>query len=114
MTARSVTFSVLPIWVQVWGLPFDLINEEAAWDIGKGLGHVVEVDNKTFSLEQACFIRIRVEIPLHKPIRWGGYVLSPEGDRVRVGFKYERMVGLCYQCGLFGHDAKQCPTPRDQ
>ena len=87
---------------------------EAAWDIGKGLGYVVEVDNKTFSSEQARFIRIRVEIPLHKPIRRGGYVLSPEGDRVRVGFKYERMVGLCYQCGLFGHDAKECPTPRDQ
>nr|POE51941.1 uncharacterized protein CFP56_75213 [Quercus suber] len=114
MTARSVTFSVLPIWVQVWGLPFDLINEEAAWDIGKGLGHVVEVDNKTFSSEQARFIRIRVEILLHKPIRRGGYVLSPEGDRVRVGFKYERMVGLCYQCGLFGHDAKECPNPKDQ
>uniref|UniRef100_A0A7N2LH75 Pentatricopeptide repeat-containing protein n=1 Tax=Quercus lobata TaxID=97700 RepID=A0A7N2LH75_QUELO len=68
------------------------INEEAAWDIGKGLGHVVEVYNKTFSSEQARFIRIRVEIPLHKPIRRGGYVLNPERDRVRVGFKYERMA----------------------
>ena len=114
MTARSVTFLVLPIWVQVWGLPFDLINEEVAWDISKGLGHVVEVDNKTFSSEQARFVGIHVEIPLHKPIRQGGYVLSLEGDRVRVGFKYERMVGLCYQCGLFSHDAKECPTPRDQ
>ena len=100
MTARSVTFLVLPIWVQVWGLPFDLINEEVAWDISKGLGHVVEVDNKTFSSEQAHFVRIHVEIPLHKPIRRGGHVLNPEGDQVRVGFQYERMVGLCYQCGF--------------
>ena len=44
MTARSVSFSVISIWVQVWGLPFDLINEEAGMDIRKGLGHVVEVD----------------------------------------------------------------------
>ena len=112
MTERLVTFSMLLIWVQVWGLPFDLINEEAAWDIGKGLGHVVEVDNKTFLSKQARFIQICVEIPLHKPIWRGGYVLSPEGDRVRVGFKYERTVGLCYQCGLFGHDAKEFPTLR--
>nr|XP_023884581.1 uncharacterized protein LOC111996812 [Quercus suber] len=29
MTARTVTFTGLPIWVQIWGLPFDLINAEA-------------------------------------------------------------------------------------
>lgn len=64
MIATSVTFSILPIWVQLWGLPFDLINEEAGWEIGKGLGYVVEVDNKTFISDQARFIRIRVELPL--------------------------------------------------
>ena len=48
MTANSVTFLAIPIWVQVWGLPFDLMNGEAGWEIGKGLGHVVEVDKKTF------------------------------------------------------------------
>ena len=48
MTANSVIFSVLPIWVQVWGLLFDLMNEEASWEIGKGMGHVVEVGKKTF------------------------------------------------------------------
>ena len=89
MTANSVTFSTLPIWVQVWSLPFDLINEEAGWEIGKGLGHVYKVDNKTFPSDQACFIRIRVGIPLEKLIHRGGWVANPEGDQVRVGFKYE-------------------------
>jgi len=28
MMARLVTFTGLPIWVQIWGLPFDLINAE--------------------------------------------------------------------------------------
>lgn len=100
--------------MQIWGLPFDLINEEAAWDIGKGLGQVIEVDSKIFTSEQARFIRIRVEIPLDKPIRRGGWVASPEGERVRVGFKYERLVGLCYKCGIFGHELKECPTQSAQ
>ena len=108
MTANSVTFSTLPIWVQVWGLPFDLINEEAGWEIGKGFGHVYEVDNKTFLSDQARFIRIRVGLSLNKPIRRGGWIANPEGDRVRVGFKYERLVGFCYQCGLLGHEMKDC------
>ena len=65
-------------------------------DIGSGLGEVLDVDLKVFSFDQACFIRVRVELPLDKPLRRGGVVASPEGDKVCIGFKYECLVGLCY------------------
>ena len=113
MTAASVTFQTLPIWIQIWGLPFDLLTEETGRDIGNGIGKVVEIDATAFTTDQARFIRIRLEVPLDKPIRRGGVVLSPEGDKLRVGFKYERLTGLCYNCGILGHEAKDCSTPRD-
>lgn len=69
MTARSVTFTHLLFWVQVWGVPFDLITEEAAQDIGRGLGKVIEVDCKALKTDQARFLRIKVEVPLDKPLR---------------------------------------------
>ena len=113
MTATSVRFSSMPMWVQVWGLPFDLLVEEVGRDIGSGLGEVLKVDFKAFSSDQARFIKVRVELPLDKPLRRGGVVVSIEGDKVCIGFKYERLVGLCYQCGQIDHEVKECSVPRD-
>ena len=112
MTVASVYFTSIPIWVQVWGLPFDLLSEEVGRDIGNGLGKVVEVDLNAISSNQARFLRVRVELPLEahflrvrvelplkKPLRRGGIIASLEGDKVCIGFKYERLVGLYFKCG---------------
>ncbi|KAK7821923.1 uncharacterized protein CFP56_037224 [Quercus suber] len=100
MTTFSVNFLRIPIWVQVWGLPFDLINEEAGRDISSGIGQVVTVDYKAISSNQACFLRVRVEMPLDKPIR--------RGAPIWVAFQYEYLLGLCFNCGFLGHKAKAC------
>ncbi|XP_050255244.1 uncharacterized protein At4g02000-like [Quercus robur] len=92
----------------MWGLPFDLLNEEAAWDIGKGLETVVAIDKTAFASEQASFLRIRVDIPVSLPLRRGDPVISSEGDRVWIAFKYERINGLCFSCGRLGHEMKTC------
>ncbi|KAK7860216.1 hypothetical protein CFP56_042125 [Quercus suber] len=48
-------------------------------------------------------------MPIDKPIQRGAPVLSPEGDQVWVAFQYERLLGLCFHCGLLGHESKsQC------
>ena len=60
----------------MWGLPFDPINEEAESDIGRSIGELVEVDYKSFSSDQSRFLWIRVEVPLDKPLRRGGPVIS--------------------------------------
>ena len=56
MTAFTVKFLTILMWVQVWGLPFDLINEEAGRDIGQGIGRVNEVDCKAIISDQARFL----------------------------------------------------------
>ena len=82
MMAWSVNFTGLPIWVQVWGLPCNLINDEAGLEVGKSLGHVIEVDYKALTTNQARFLRVRVVLSLDKPIRRGGPVVNPKGDKV--------------------------------
>ena len=87
-----------------------MINEEAGRDIGRGIGRVIEVDCKAIAADQAKFLRAIVDMPLDKPIHRGAPVLNPEGDTVWVAFQYERLLGLCFQCGLLGHEAKVCST----
>ena len=85
----TVDFKYVPIWVQVWGLPFDLINEDAGKDIGGGIERVLEVDCNAIAVDQARFLRIRVELPLDKPIWRGAPMLSSEGVKVQITFQYE-------------------------
>ena len=47
-------------------------------------------------------------MPLDKPVCRRALVLNPEGDTVWVAFQYERLLGLCFRCGLLGHEAKVC------
>lgn len=63
-------------------------------------------------MEQPSFIKIYVEVPLDKPIQRGGIVSSLKGDKIKIGFKYELLVGLCFHCGLFIHEAKKYKKPR--
>ena len=49
MIATSVRFTSMPMWVQVWSLPFDLLLKEMGRDIGSGLGEVLEFYLKAFS-----------------------------------------------------------------
>ena len=113
MTVNKVTFNC-PLWVQVWGLPFDLFSEEVGQASGKGLGRVVEVDWKGSNSDQAQFLLIPIEIPLDKPLRRGSQIMNPEGDVLWLPFRYERMVSFSFKCGRIGHEAKHYEEPWDE
>lgn len=58
------------------------------------------------------FLRARVLVNVTKPIWFGCWLQRPEQERVWIYFKYERLQGLCYSCGNFGHESKHCSIPR--
>lgn len=91
-------------------MPFDLINEDAGMDIGRGLGRVMEVDCKAMALDQAHFLCIQTKIALDKPFRRGGLMVSPKSDKVIVSFKFEILVGLCFNYERLEHEPKGCTT----
>lgn len=98
LTAANIIFSHSPFWVQVWGVPFELMTEDTRRDIGNKMGNFIEMDRCSWQMEQAKFMRIRVELPIDKTLRRGGYLRNMEGEKTWVTFKYERLPTICFVC----------------
>ena len=102
LTSKNINFFSSPFWVQIWGLPFENMTEAIGKDIGSKIGRVLEVDKRAMQAELAKFLRIRVEVPIDKPLRRGGFVKNEEGERVWVDFRYERLPNFCYTMASLG------------
>ena len=59
-------------------------------------------------MEQAKFMRIRVELPIDKPLRRRGYLRNMEGKKTWVTFRYERLPTIGFACARIGHDVRHC------
>ena len=64
MIANNISFTHSPFWLQIWGLPFDMMSEKIGRDIGNNIGNFMATDSRSWSSDQVKFMRIRVNIPL--------------------------------------------------
>ena len=53
-------------------------------------------------------MRVHVDLPINRPLRKGGNVVNPEGEKFWVSFKYERLPTFCFLSGILGHDEWHC------
>ena len=104
--ASNISFTYSLFWGQIWGLPFDMMTEKIGKEIGSNLGIFMAVDTRSWMLEQAKFMRIKVNLPLEKPLRRCGKVASLEGESFCIQFRYERLPVFCFRCGVMGHDER--------
>ena len=107
LSSANLIFTHAPFWIQIWGLPFEYTTEEAGRDIGSKVGRVIEVDKRSWQADQAKFMRVRIDLPIEKPLRRGGYVTNMDGDRCWVPLNMSDCPH-CFSCGKIGHDEKHC------
>ena len=55
-------------------------------------------------------MRIRVDIPLDKPLRHCGVIASLEGEIYQVYFRYERLPVFYFSCGIMRRDERHCQS----
>ena len=53
-------------------------------------------------------MRVKVALPLSKPLWRGAFLADSNGQKYWVNFKYERLALFCHYCGLLGHDLRHC------
>lgn len=109
VTWQEVEFSSSTFWVQVHGLPTLWNIEDNLRKIGSRLGEVIEV-NLVGEPDGAWkkFIRIRVDIPVGKPLLPNLFLPQPNKPDSWIGLKYEKHADVCYKCGVIGHEERVC------
>lgn len=110
MTASNVKLECASLWVQIWGAPFDMLFAKVETEVWSRLGTVDNVERRRRQDMQNFFMRVRVALPISKPLRRGGFISVSDGVHTWVTFKYERLPIFCHSCGLLGHDLRHCAS----
>ena len=55
-------------------------------------------------------MRVKVALPIVKPLHRGGFIAGLYGVHTWVSFKYERLLLFCHYYRLLGHDVKHCAS----
>ena len=110
MTTKNVKFELVSLWFQIWGAPFDMVSPKVAAEVGRRLRVVEEVEKRKKKEHQNLFKRVKIALPIAKPIQRGGFITGLEGGRTWVTYRYEQLSMFCHYCGLLGHDVRHCAS----
>lgn len=79
MSANNVVLEHASLWVQIWGVPFDMMSPNVATEVGNKMGVVEDVECRRRMDEQNFFLRVKVVLPISKPLWRGGFLLGSDG-----------------------------------
>ena len=78
-SANNVVLEHASLWVQIWGVLFDMISPNVAREVGNKMGMVEDVERRQRMDEHNFFLRVRVALPISKPLRTGCFLLGSDG-----------------------------------
>ncbi|KAL8132330.1 hypothetical protein AgCh_007992 [Apium graveolens] len=109
----EITLNELYMWVQIYDLPVGFNSEYILKSIGNHIGRYLKSDAKNFQSTWRQFLRIKVALKVHKPLKVQMRIKKQGGDWMWVKFKYERLPSFCFYCGIIGHSEKFCEALYD-
>ncbi|KAI9083591.1 hypothetical protein K1719_034533 [Acacia pycnantha] len=106
-------FSRCPIWIQMHNIPLEALCLENAITIGRQVGEVILAEDPSYNNRYLRnFLRARIILDLRKPLAYGYWLPRPDGRRIWIAIRYEKLQTFCYHCGLAGHDNRGCKSTK--
>ncbi|XP_019197752.1 PREDICTED: uncharacterized protein LOC109191599 [Ipomoea nil] len=109
----DVVLDTVQMWIQVHGLPMGYTSDKILEQIGNYLGTFVKGDDRVAGAPWKVFYRIRLAIPVEKPMKRRLNFVKRDKSTCWVTFKYERLHNFCFYYGKLGHLYKFCRMARD-
>lgn len=109
MTLLTVPLFYTTFWVQVHSLPTEMYTKAMAKQFGDFIGKFKDYDAKAVAAGLRNFMRVRVEIDVHKSLRRRKKLIFASGKEVFVSFQYEKLTTFCFLCDKLGHGESYCP-----
>ncbi|KAF4392848.1 hypothetical protein G4B88_011843 [Cannabis sativa] len=91
-------------WISINNVPLACMTELFAREWGERIGKLedIKIVNGT--------MKVRVRINITEPLKRGLRVaVDDQGNEVSLIFQYEHLPDFCYDCGIIGHKALDCP-----
>jgi len=101
-------FAIVPVWVQLPGLPLDCWNERALSKIMSRVGKPISTDKMTRTKERLSFARVLVEVDASKELVTGVDLRLPTGEVYNQQVVFEFYPKYCKKCKIFGHVDGDC------
>lgn len=107
------TLDKVDMWVQLYDLPVGYTTGVILEQIGNFIGTFVKCDDRQTRDSCRIFYRIRVSIPVDKPIKRRMKLFKRDKSWSWVNFKYERLHTFCFFCGFIGYSRRFCLKTRE-
>ncbi|XP_019161420.1 PREDICTED: uncharacterized protein LOC109158056 [Ipomoea nil] len=110
---EDMVLDTVELWVQVYNLPVGYNTVPVLEQTGNFLGKFLKVDERQIKGPLKAFYRVRVSMPVDKPLKRRMKLIRRDKSWGWVNFKYERLHTFCFFCGLLGHLEKFCLKARN-
>ncbi|KAF4346277.1 hypothetical protein G4B88_008658 [Cannabis sativa] len=105
---REARLDMVSCWVKMKGWPIKAFTRANVVRLGEMAGEVQELrwinENRMFL---NGFVRMKIGFPLKQSIFVGRYIPCG-GRKFWIQLKFERLPTLCFACGIWGHEKREC------
>ncbi|XP_019160882.1 PREDICTED: uncharacterized protein LOC109157430 [Ipomoea nil] len=109
---REVKLDTVDMWIQVYDLPMGYTSNAVLEQVGNFVGSFIRCDDRRVGGPWKTFYRVRVSVPVDKPLKRRMKLLRRDKSWGWVNLKYERLHNFCFCCGLLGHLDSFCAKAR--